>query len=49
MILLETLPGWPAAEPMSGLAFWLLLVLGPLALGAIITVVVLAKDWARKK
>lgn len=49
MILLETLPGWPEAEPLSGLYYWLLLVIGPLAVSAIITAMVLAKGWMEKK
>ncbi|MDU7361166.1 MAG: hypothetical protein E7L00_08170 [Propionibacteriaceae bacterium] len=49
MILLETLPGWPEAEPLSGLFYWLLLVIGPVALGALIMVLVFAKDWGKSK
>ena len=35
MLLLETLPGWPAAEPMSTMHLLLLTVFGPLAVGGL--------------
>lgn len=49
MILLETLPGWPEAEPLSALFYWLLFVIGPLVFGALITVLVFAKDWSKSE
>ncbi len=49
MILLETLPGWPEAEPLSGLYYWFLLFIGPVALSAVIAAIVLAKGWLDKK
>lgn len=49
MILLETLPGWPEVEPLSALFYWLLFVIGPLAFGALITVLVFAKDWSKSE
>lgn len=49
MILLEALPGWPEAEPLSALFYWMLLVIGPLAFGALITLLVFAKDWGKSE
>lgn len=36
LLPLETLPGWPEAPEVSTAFYWLLLVIGPLALGAVI-------------
>ncbi|WP_158676416.1 hypothetical protein [Tessaracoccus sp. OH4464_COT-324] len=49
MIFLETLPGWPEAEPTSALFLWMLMVIGPILACAAITAIVLASGWAKKK
>lgn len=33
---LETLPGWPEAPEVSAAFYWLLLIIGPLALGVVV-------------
>lgn len=46
MILLETFPGWPEAPAMSGLEYLLLMVVGPIIAGAVVTALVYARSWA---
>ncbi len=33
---LETLPGWPEAPEVSTAFYWMLMIIGPLALGAVV-------------
>lgn len=49
MILLETLPGWPEAEPLSGLFYTMLMFVGPILACVVIGALVLAGSWAKKK
>lgn len=48
MLFLETLPGWPEAEPLSGLFYTMLLFGGPVLVGLVVAAFVYAKDWAKK-
>lgn len=42
-----TLPGWPEAPEMSTAFYWLLMIIGPLALGAVIALLTWAPRLAR--
>ena len=46
--LLEVFPGWPAAGQGSAMDYALLLFIGPLALGAVVTVLFNASRWRGK-
>ncbi len=43
--LLEVFPGWPAAAQGSPMEWLALLLIGPAALGALITVLFSANHW----
>jgi len=47
LLPLEVLPGWPQPEPFSDLHMWLLMLIGPLALGALVTLIAFAPKLAR--
>lgn len=47
MILLETLPGWPAAPEQSMLHFIMLTVIGPIVTALVITAIVLGPKYFR--
>lgn len=49
MNLLETFPGWPEADVLSNLEMILLMVIGPVAVGAIIMLLVMAPRAARER
>lgn len=46
LLPLEALPGWPAPTHFSDLFMWMLMVIGPLAVGAVITLLVFAPKLA---
>lgn len=48
LLPLEALPGWPAPAHVSDLHLWLLMVIGPLAFGAIVTLLVFAPKLAHR-
>lgn len=48
LLPLEALPGWPTPTEFSGLFMWALMILGPLAFTAVITLLVFAPQQARK-
>lgn len=48
LLPLEVLPGWPEPAPTSDLHLLLLMVLGPLAFGLIVTALAFAPRWVRK-
>ncbi len=47
LLPLEALPGWPEPTHYSDLYMWLLMVIGPLAFGAIVTLLAFAPQLAR--
>ncbi|SHI55566.1 hypothetical protein SAMN02745244_00603 [Tessaracoccus bendigoensis DSM 12906] len=47
LLPLEVLPGWPEPAPMSDLHMWLLLIIGPLAFGLVVTLIAFAPKLAR--
>lgn len=49
MLTLETLPGWPEATELSTSFMLLLMIVGPLALGALVTLLCFAPKLAGKK
>lgn len=49
LLPLEVLPGWPQPEPVSDLALVMLTIVGPLALGAVITLLAFAPRFARRQ
>lgn len=49
LLPLEVLPGWPQPEPVSDLTLLLLTVIGPLAFGAIITLLAFGPKLARRQ
>lgn len=48
MILLETLPGWPAAPEQSTVQMIMLMIVLPLVAAAIITALVLGPKYFRR-
>ena len=48
MILLETLPGWPAAPEFSWMHLLWLTVFAPVLFSAIVTAILLAPSYFRK-
>ena len=49
LLPLEVLPGWPEPAPISDLYLWILMVVGPLALGAVITLLAFGPQLARRQ
>lgn len=47
LLPLEVLPGWPEPAPVSDLHLWLLLFIGPMAFGLIVTLIAFAPRLAR--
>lgn len=47
LLPLEVLPGWPEPAPISDLHMWLLMLIGPLAFGAVVTLIAFAPRLAR--
>ncbi|AQP44899.1 hypothetical protein [Tessaracoccus flavus] len=46
--LLEVLPGWPEAQTLSDVEMILLMVVGPLAFGAVVSLMVFGPKMARR-
>ncbi len=49
LLPLEVLPGWPQPEPVSDLTLILLTIVGPLAFGAVITLLAFGPRLARRQ
>lgn len=49
LLPLEVLPGWPQPEPTSDLTLLMLMVIGPLAVGALITLLAFGPKLARRQ
>lgn len=47
LLPLEVLPGWPEPASVSDLHMWLLMVIGPLAFAAVVTLITFAPRLAR--
>lgn len=47
LLPLEVLPGWPEPAPISDLHMWLLMVIGPIAFGLVVTLIAFAPQLAR--
>lgn len=49
LLPLEVLPGWPEPAPMSDLYMWILMIVGPIAFGVLVTLLVFGPKLARKQ
>lgn len=47
LLPLEVLPGWPEPAPFTDLHMWLLTIIGPIAFGLLVTLLVFAPKLAR--